>query len=55
MSADVYIRSREPDNSDGYQYYTAVMRWPTDPEDRQAGRRVNFTIQFANCVELDVS
>src|SRR5512139_3417785 len=49
-SADVYIRTRI-NESDAYGTFSAVMIWPDD-EEKQAGRRLNFTIEFRNLVQL---
>lgn len=46
-SATVLIRTRVNDNSDEYDNFLADMFWP-DEADKQAGRRLNFTLQFKN-------
>lgn len=50
-SATVHIRTRTNDSSDAYKYYQAVMVWPTQNEDKDARRRVNFSIEFRNLIE----
>lgn len=50
-SARVYIRTRANDSTDGYVTYQAAMLWP-DNEDRQTGRRLNFTLEFRDMVKL---
>ena len=54
-SAAVYIRSRENDDSDAYQYYTATMVWPHPPPEKQLGKRLDFAVTFQNMVELTTS
>jgi hypothetical protein len=54
-SAAVYVRTRENDTSDAYQYYTATMIWPTDGEEKAHGKRLDFVAVFQNMVELSVS
>ena len=51
-SSLVYIRTSMNDNSDAYVTYSAVMLWPDGDEGRDAGRRINFTIEFRNLVAL---
>lgn len=50
-SARVYIRTRMNDSADAYLTYLAAMMWP-DTEDRQTGRRINFTLEFRDLVLL---
>lgn len=49
-SASVYISTRT-NEADAYSVFSGVMLWPDD-EDKQAGRRLNFEIEFRNLVEL---
>jgi hypothetical protein len=46
-SKTVLIRTRVNDNADEWDNFLADMFWP-DEADKQAGRRMNFTIQFKN-------
>ena len=52
-SASVYIKTRITDAvsgaSDAYKIFTAIMVWP-DEEERQAGRRLEFEIEFRHLV-----
>lgn len=48
-SATVFIRTRTNDNVDEYKAFQATMAWPLT-EDKYAGRRVNFAIQFTHMV-----
>lgn len=48
-SRSVNIRTKVMD-SDAYVYFTAVAIWPIESEERDAGRRLNFDIQFRNMV-----
>jgi len=48
-SATVNIRTRKNDSTDAYTYYTAIMVWP-EAEDRDHGYRIDFEIEFRNCV-----
>ncbi len=48
-SSEVYIKTRKND-ADAYQVYTAVMIWP-EVEEKIAGRRLDFVIQFQNLQE----
>lgn len=50
-AARVYIRTKSIDGGDAMQTYQAAMLWP-DQEDRQATRRVPFTIEFRDMVLL---
>lgn len=50
-SASVYIRTRINDTSDAYKYFTATIIWPIESEERDAGRRLDFVIQFQKMVE----
>lgn len=47
-SATVYVRTRKNDTADAYDYYSAVLVWPTGQEDKQAGKRLDFVAQFQN-------
>jgi hypothetical protein len=47
QSAAVYIRTRKDD--DTYANYTATLIWP-DEEEKEAGRRLDFTLQFIRLV-----
>lgn len=49
-SEDVYIRTRT-NEADAYEVYSAVMIWPDD-EEKDAGRRINFTLEFRNLIAL---
>ncbi len=49
-SAEVYIKTRKNNTLDAYQVYTAVMIWPEE-EEKRAGRRMDFVIEFRNLVE----
>lgn len=51
-SARVYIRTRTNNTSDQYITYQAAMMWPNDAEDRINGRRLNFTLEFRDLVQL---
>ena len=51
-SANVYIRTTTMDSSDAFHTYSAVMVWPTQEEERDAQRRVNFKIQFQTMVYI---
>ena len=54
-SAAVYIRTRENDTSDAYQYYTATMIWPPDGEEKAHGKRLDFVAAFQNMTELSTA
>lgn len=49
--ATVYIWTRVNDNSDAYIAYQALMIWPL-VEERDAFRRISFTIEFRNLVAV---
>lgn len=49
-SALVYIKSQAIDSADAYVTYLAWMVWPEE-EDRQASRRVEFSIEFRKPIE----
>jgi hypothetical protein len=49
-SASVFIRTTN--DALTYKNYSAVMIWPTPPEDRQAGRVVGFTLKLVKLVEV---
>lgn len=49
-SATVFIRTRTNDTADSYAYLTGQMIWPSLAEERDAGRRIDFTIRFRNLV-----
>lgn len=51
-SAAVFIRTRTNDSSDSFKYFSAVMVWPTQSEELDARRRVNFEIEFRGLVEV---
>lgn len=44
-SADIFIRTRNNDTIDAYQYYTAVMIWPQN-EEKSYSKRMDFVIRF---------
>lgn len=50
-SARVFIVTRQNDSSDIYTNYDAVLLWP-DEEDKTAGRRLNFALQFRDLIAL---
>jgi hypothetical protein len=50
-SARVYINTRANDASDSYITYDAIALWP-DAEERSAGRRLNFTLEFRDLIAL---
>lgn len=49
-SASVYIKTKTMDSADAYHTYLAVMVWPTQDEERDAQRRVQFKIDFKTMV-----
>ena len=49
-SATVYIRTYTKDLTSAPKYYQAVMHWPTDAEETDASRRIDFTIKFDQMV-----
>ena len=49
-SASVYIKTKTMDSADSYHTYSAVMVWPTQEEERDAERRVQFKILFKTMV-----
>jgi len=49
-SASVYIRTYTKDNALSPHYYLAQMIWPTQSEETQATRRMDFTIEFRQLV-----
>jgi hypothetical protein len=50
-SAAVFIRTRKNDTADAYATYSAIMLWP-DGEERDAGRRISFSVEFRGLVAL---
>ena len=50
-SAAVFIRTRKNDTADAYVTYSGVLIWP-DSEERDAGRRINFSIEFRGLIAL---
>lgn len=50
-STRVYIRTRTTESADSYKVYQAAALWP-DEVDRQATRRVGFTLEFRDLVLL---
>lgn len=52
QSANVYIRTRTMDSNDSYANFSAIMVWPTQDEERDSLRRVNFQISFRNMVAV---
>lgn len=51
-SSVVYLKTRKNDNSDAYQTYSAIMVWPR--EDKYAGRRLDFVVNFIQLVEVAI-
>ncbi len=49
-SANVYIKTKTMDSSDSYHTYAAVMVWPTQEEQRDFQRRLEFKITFQTLV-----
>jgi hypothetical protein len=47
-SALVSIRTRLNDSADSYGYFDAILEWPA--EDKDAERRLEFTIKFTNLI-----
>jgi hypothetical protein len=52
QSANVYIKTKTMDSKDSYETFSAVMIWPTQTEERDTGRRINFTIEFRFMVKI---
>ena len=52
-SNDVFIRTRNNENTDEFAYYSGVMVWPAE-EEKQASKRLTFAIEFINLVEVTV-
>lgn len=50
-SAAVVVRTTINDSADAYVYFTAQALWPQS-EERDAGRRRNFTLRFRALVEI---
>lgn len=50
-SAAVEIRTKTMDSADSYKYFHAVMVWPVESEERDAGRRIDFVVRFQKLVE----
>jgi hypothetical protein len=46
QSSEVWIKTIQFDNTDAYQVYHAVMVWPIESEERDAHRRMKFTLKF---------
>lgn len=51
-SAAVFIRTRTNESGDAFKYYSATMIWPTQKEELDIRRRVNFEIEFRALVEV---
>lgn len=49
-SASVYIETRKVDNSDAFDQFSAIMRWPEE-EERDNFYRLDFTVEFHHLVE----
>jgi hypothetical protein len=49
LSANVYINTKKNDGS--YQAYTAVMIWPPEEPEFNAGKLLDITIEFRALVE----
>jgi hypothetical protein len=49
-SAAVFIKTKTMDTSDSYHTYSAIMVWPTQEEERDAERRIQFKITFKTMV-----
>ena len=45
-SAEVYIATRKTDSSNAYANYKAVMVWPSEGEEVDATRRLDFVLRF---------
>lgn len=51
-SSAVYIETRTLDSTDAFDQFSATMIWPNEGEERSAGRRLAFEIEFRNLVAL---
>ena len=49
-SAAVYIRTKTMDTADSYHTFSCVMVWPTQDEERDSQRRIQFKITFQTMV-----
>jgi hypothetical protein len=47
-SSIVYITTITNDNADAFAMYKCRMKWP-ETDDRDASRRINFTLTFLHC------
>lgn len=54
-SNEVYIRTRNNENTDEYAYYSCVLVWPTGEEEKQLSKRIEFSLSFQDLVEIEVS
>ena len=50
-SSTAYIETRTLDTADVFDQYSATMIWPAE-EERSAGRRLGFEIEFRNLVAI---
>lgn len=53
-SNDVYIRTRNNENTDEFAYYSATLVWPQG-EEKLIAKRFDFSLAFINAVEVTVS
>lgn len=52
-SNSVIIKTRINENSDVYQYFSAIAIWPLE-ESRETGRRIDFVISFKHLQVVSV-
>jgi hypothetical protein len=52
VSASVVIRTYTTESLDSAKEFSCIMFWPIDAEEINAGRRLDFTIEFRNLVLL---
>lgn len=50
-SSAIYIQTRTLDSTDVFDDFSATMIWPAE-EERSAGRRLSFEIEFRNLVAV---
>ena len=53
-STAVYIRTAINDSTDAFRYFSTVGIWPRGPEDKDAGARLDFSIEFVAMSEVSV-
>ena len=51
-SSAIFIRTYTKDNAGALKYFSCVMTWPTQREETQTAKAIDFTLEFTQLVDV---